>query len=125
MKICPQCSAGNAEEAVECHKCGFRGAGTAPETVQATLNSPRTRPDGTILRILGWVMMAFGAYLFLMAFQEIRGYGGRSSMDGIVGAGLAFTLASYVFNTGLALALIGQVVRALWFLPGPQHKAHD
>jgi hypothetical protein len=122
MKNCPNCSAPNADDATACAGCGQAFAPLQqPATARGTL---RRRPDGTTLMGLGWSGIGLSVILFLF-FLISRG-NGSAEMAYYAGSGrgsvFLLLLAQGLFSVGLLTLLTGAVVRALWFLPGPDNK---
>jgi hypothetical protein len=83
----------------------------------------RRRPDGTTLMGLGGMSIGL-AVILLLFFMFSRGNGspGMAYYGSGGGSWLLAILAQGLFSIGILALLTGAVVRALWFLPGPDSK---
>lgn len=121
MKYCIRCGAAASDEAASCPACGNAYGPAAPAPVLPPV--VRDRPDGTVLIVMGWTGIGFGAFLFLIALAQASGRYRRRDFDDLVGGTIMTVLGSSLFHIGVLLLLVGLVIRAIWFLPGPDRKA--
>jgi hypothetical protein len=69
--------------------------------------------------------MGLAMFLFLAGLGQAGRYGGGGfeTLNAAASMSVAFMIGVSLFKLGLPLALVGHIVRALWFLPGPAHKS--
>lgn len=121
MKSCAQCRREAADDATECPNCG-RAFAAVPEP---DLERPLTkRPSGEAFILGGQVFMLLGAAALLFGLVmpgARREYGfGELVVDPwkwrlIWGGAAAFNIALFVWA-------VGQIQRAIFFLPGEDRK---
>ena len=128
MKNCINCGAAAPNNAPACGQCGrafaFVSGGRAQEVQLPDISGLRERPDGSRLLTLGWVFLALGVLMFVLAISST----GRSTyydpdLDALARQWTFTMLSGGFFGLSLVLLLAGLIVRAIWFLPGPDYKA--
>lgn len=74
--------------------------------------------------VIGWLLMTLAMLLILVAMGQANRYGsGFDALNAAASMSAAFTIGGSLFKLGLCLALVGHVVRAIWFLPGAAQKS--
>ena len=124
MKKCPNCGVSTADDAASCANCGQSLASVQPVAAAPGGGKLRRRPDGTTLLGLGGVSIGLSVILLLLfLFSKGNGSPGMAYYYGSGGGSpLLALLAQGLFSIGILTLLTGAVVRALWFLPGPDSK---
>lgn len=116
MTHCAKCGFELNDAATVCGNCGW--------DKEASLGGAlRRRPDGGSLIGFGWCGIAFGGLFSLIGIFPTGG--GYESGYGMTQASLHWgwlMIGGAAFNVGLLLLLVGFIIRAIWFLPGPEHK---
>jgi hypothetical protein len=130
MKNCMDCGTPAPDEAPACEQCGrkyaFVSGASSSDFTADDVSELRERPDGGRLLTLGWILLALGVVMFVVAISST----GRSTYYGpdldAMARQWTFTMISAgLFGLSLVLLLAGIIVRAIWFLPGPDYKARS
>ena len=128
MKNCIECGAAAPDDAPACTQCGrkfsFVSGMTSADSPVSTIAGLRERPDGSRLLLLGWIAMALGVILFFVSLSgtpRSTYYG--PDIDELARQWMFATMSAAFFGLSLVLLLAGIIVRAIWFLPGPDFKA--
>jgi hypothetical protein len=124
MKKCPNCGVSTADDAASCANCGQSLASVEPVASAPGAGKVRRRPDGTTLIGFGGLSIGLSVILLLIfLFSRGNGSPGMAYYYGSGGGSWFLALlAQGLFSIGILTTLTGAVVRALWFLPGPDSK---
>ena len=120
------------EDSLACQNCGHR-----IEKAESAMNNPapapagpapsiRYRPTGGTAIVLGWICIAISAICVIVALSRMGAgtYGyGMAALYGQERAVPWVFAAGHIFDSGVFLLVVGYILRAIWFLPGPEHKA--
>jgi len=120
MKKCPNCSVTSADDAVSCANCG-QSLAAVRQAEPAPGKALRRRPDGTTLMGLGGLGIGISV-LLLLFFTMSRGSESYGAYYSGGGSPVLALLAQGLFSLGVLMLLTGAIIRAIWFLPGPDSK---
>jgi hypothetical protein len=117
MKTCPECGNESPDMAVVCIKCKYAyPIGIFPGSFAST-PAPPAKMDR---RPTGWPFIKAGIFLFVITLTGVLFLAGSESEQATMGEWSS--LLGGLFSLGLLLFTIGQIQRAIWFLPGGNQK---
>ena len=117
MNHCVKCGFELDDAATACGNCGWGMEAGAGGVL-------RKRSDGSSMIGFGWCGIAFGILFTIIGMFP----GGGGTYDGAYGIPPPtyhlgwVVIGGGLFNLGLLLLLAGFIIRAIWFLPGPDRK---
>ena len=111
MKYCRACGIENRASATDCANCGHSFSAAvdpdAPRPAIREVTYPRSRPDGGVPMLLGWVWLGLSVVLGLIALNADDP---KAAFVMQAGSGAFFSLFLVFWS-------VGYIVRAISFLP--------
>ena len=132
MSTCEKCGAPKDAGAFVCQSCGHSSADLeAPPKPSPQIKEGRTstsiyRPTGGAFIVSGWVFMGLSVAAWLVG-RVLLGTLSSARSFSDVGQGLAIGTwlqesAGALFGYSIFMLAAGYVIRAIWFVPGPEEK---